>query len=110
MTWAQSSLSPDAPCTAADTRGEGRERENPIAGKFRSEIEKFAMPSHSLLLAIAVVAYSLPAKKTRLAEVASVAVTGAATFAILDAYAPAAAGSARTGAGFGVGGNLVGFA
>jgi hypothetical protein len=61
-------------------------------------------------LAIAIVAYALPAKKLKIDEVAMIAVTGAATFAILDMYAPGASGAARMGAGFGVGGNLVGFA
>lgn len=61
-------------------------------------------------LAIAIVAYALPAKKLKLDEIAMIAVTGAATFAILDMYAPDTSGAARMGAGFGVGGNLVGFA
>jgi len=62
-------------------------------------------------LAIAIVAYALPQKKLKLDEVATIALVGAATFAILDMYAPGAtADAARMGAGFGIGGNLVGFA
>ena len=38
-----------------------------------------------------------------------IAVTAAATFAILDMYTPDISASARMGAGFGIGGNLVGF-
>ena len=62
-------------------------------------------------LAIAIVAYAVPQKKLKLNEVATIALVGAATFAILDMYAPGAtADAARMGAGFGIGGNLVGFA
>ena len=38
-----------------------------------------------------------------------IAVTAAATFALLDLYAPSVSAYARQGAGFGVGANLVGF-
>jgi hypothetical protein len=62
-------------------------------------------------LAIAIVAYAVPQKKLKLNEVATIALVGGATFAILDMYAPGAtADAARMGAGFGIGGNLVGFA
>ena len=40
---------------------------------------------------------------------ALIALTAAATFAILDTYIPSMAVSARSGAGFGIGANLVGF-
>lgn len=60
-------------------------------------------------LAVALVAYAVPQRKLHLGDTAAIALTAAATFAVLDAYAPAVAGSARLGAGFGVGGNLVGF-
>ena len=42
-------------------------------------------------------------------NVAVMAVTAGAVFAILDTYAPTISVSARQGAGFGVGANLVGF-
>jgi hypothetical protein len=42
-------------------------------------------------------------------EVMLIALTAAATFSILDTYVPSMAGSARSGAGFGMGANLVGF-
>ena len=35
--------------------------------------------------------------------------TAAATFSILDTYVPSMASQARSGAGFGIGANLVGF-
>ena len=38
-----------------------------------------------------------------------IALVAAATFSILDAYLPSMAVAARSGAGFGIGGNLVGF-
>ena len=38
-----------------------------------------------------------------------ISITAAATFAILDMYAPSIGSATRQGAGFGVGANLVGF-
>tara|TARA_A100001015_G_scaffold319793_1_gene443900 strand:+ start:2559 stop:2831 length:273 start_codon:yes stop_codon:yes gene_type:complete len=58
---------------------------------------------------VAIAAYSIPKKKLNLEEVAVIALTAAATFSILDTYIPAMAVSARSGAGFGIGANLVGF-
>jgi len=60
-------------------------------------------------LAVAVVAYYVPRKVMALQEVATIAVTAAATFAVLDMWAPSVSSAARQGAGFGVGANLVGF-
>jgi hypothetical protein len=60
-------------------------------------------------LAVAVAAYMLPGKVLKLSEVAMIGLTALATFAILDIYAPSVGASARTGAGFGIGANLVGF-
>ena len=60
-------------------------------------------------LAIAAAAYFIPRKSASLQEVAMIALTGAATFAVLDLFAPAVASGARLGAGFGVGANHVGF-
>lgn len=60
-------------------------------------------------LAVAVAAYVIPGKTMRFGEVAMIALTATATFAILDIYAPSVGSSARTGAGFGIGANLVGF-
>ena len=59
--------------------------------------------------AVAVAAYYIPKKKMGLEEVAMIAVTGAATFAILDMYAPAVSDAARKGAGFGIGATHVGY-
>ena len=45
----------------------------------------------------------------KLDEIALIALTAAATFSILDTYIPSMGIDARTGAGFGIGANLVGF-
>ena len=60
-------------------------------------------------LAVAVACYLLPGKKLRGDEIGTIALTALAVFAILDIYAPSVGSSARTGAGFGIGANLVGF-
>ena len=60
--------------------------------------------------AIAVAAFYIPKSgKMRLEEVVMISITAAATFAVLDFFAPSIGSAARTGAGFGVGANLVGF-
>ena len=58
---------------------------------------------------VAIVAFSIPKQRLRLEEVGLIALSAAATFAILDVYVPSLAVSARSGAGFGIGANLVGF-
>jgi hypothetical protein len=70
-----------------------------------SRLIKYALEG----LAVAVAAYMLPGKVLKLAEVGMIALVALATFAILDIYAPSVGASARTGAGFGIGANLVGF-
>jgi ABC-type Co2+ transport system permease subunit len=58
---------------------------------------------------VAIAAYAIPKRSLNLDEVALIALTAAATFSILDTYIPSMGISARTGAGFGIGANLVGF-
>lgn len=58
---------------------------------------------------VAIAAYAIPKKSLHLDEVLLIALTAAATFSILDTYVPSMAVSARSGAGFGIGANLVGF-
>ena len=60
-------------------------------------------------LAIAAAAIFIPRKALPLDEVASLALLAAAVFAILDVFAPAVGQTARGGAGYGIGLNLVGF-
>jgi len=58
---------------------------------------------------VAIAAYAIPKRSLNFDEVALISLTAAATFSILDTYVPTMAVSARTGAGFGVGANMVGF-
>jgi len=58
---------------------------------------------------VAVAAYVIPQRSLKMDEVLLIALTAAATFSVLDAYLPTMAVSARSGAGFGLGANLVGF-
>lgn len=60
-------------------------------------------------LMVAIAAYAIPKRSLNVEEIILIALTAAATFSILDTYIPAMAVSARGGAGFGIGANLVGF-
>ena len=58
---------------------------------------------------VALAAYAIPKRAPNLDEILLIALTAAATFSILDTYVPSMGTSARSGAGFGIGANLVGF-
>ena len=58
---------------------------------------------------VAIAAYAIPKQSLKMEEVIVIALTAAATFAVLDVFVPTMASSARGGAGFGIGTNLVGF-
>jgi ABC-type Co2+ transport system permease subunit len=60
-------------------------------------------------LMVAIAAYAIPKRSLNLEEIGCIALTAAATFSILDTYIPAMGVSTRTGAGFGIGANLVNF-
>ena len=60
-------------------------------------------------LMVAIVAFVIPQKPLKYDEIAIIALMAAATFSILDTFVPSMGASARTGAGFGIGANLVGF-
>ncbi len=60
-------------------------------------------------LMVAIAAFAIPKRSLNLEEIALIALTAAATFAILDTYIPAMGVSARSGAGLGVGLNLIKF-
>ncbi len=60
-------------------------------------------------LVVSIAAFAIPKKSMNLEEVALIALTAAATFALLDNYIPSMGVTARSGAGFGIGANLVGF-
>lgn len=58
---------------------------------------------------VAIAAFAIPKKRLDVEEIVVIALTAAATFSILDVFVPSMASSARGGAGFGIGANLVGF-
>lgn len=60
-------------------------------------------------LMVAIAAYAIPKHSLNIEEILLIALTAAATFSILDAYVPSMGASARSGAGAGIGLNLVGF-
>ena len=74
-----------------------------------SELVKRALKYLIEGLFVAIAAFVIPAKRLKLDECALIALTAAATFSILDTYLPSMAVSARSGAGFGIGANLVQF-
>ena len=61
-------------------------------------------------LVLAIAAFAIPKKSLNLEEIALLALTAAATFAILDTYIPSMGVSSRQGAGLGIGLNLSGLA
>jgi ABC-type Co2+ transport system permease subunit len=60
-------------------------------------------------LMVSIASYAIPKVSLKIDEILLIALTAAATFSILDTYIPTMGSSARTGAGFGIGANLVGF-
>jgi len=60
-------------------------------------------------LIVAIAAFAIPKRSLNLEEIALIALTAAATFAILDTYIPAMGVSARSGAGLGIGFQISGF-
>ena len=78
---------------------------NPDMGELVKRAVKYLVEG----LMVAIAAFAIPKKRLEIDEVALIALTAAATFSILDTYAPSIGVSARSGAGFGIGANLVGF-
>jgi len=60
-------------------------------------------------LMVAIAAFAIPKRSLNIEEIILIALTAAATFSILDTYIPTMGVSARTGAGFGIGANMVKF-
>ena len=60
-------------------------------------------------LMVAIAAYAIPKRSLNVEEIILISLTAAATFSILDTYIPSMGVSARSGAGFGIGANLVRF-
>ena len=59
-------------------------------------------------LVVAIAAYVLPRQGLSWTEIAIIALTAAATFAILDLFSPSISQNARAGSGFVIGANLAG--
>ena len=60
-------------------------------------------------LMVAIACYAIPKASMNVDEIGYIALVAAATFSILDTYIPSMGETARTGAGFGIGANLVRF-
>jgi len=60
-------------------------------------------------LMVAIAAFAIPKRSLNVEEIILIALTAAATFSILDTYVPSMGATARSGAGFGIGANLVKF-
>jgi hypothetical protein len=60
-------------------------------------------------VAVAVALVFIPRKPLPMDEILTVTVAAAVVFAILDIFSPSIGVTARQGAGFGIGANLVGF-
>lgn len=80
-----------------------------VAGVDAGELLKRAIKYLVEGLMVAIAAFAIPKRSLQLDEVALIALTAAATFSILDTYLPSMGVNARSGAGFGIGANLVGF-
>ena len=58
---------------------------------------------------VAIAAYVIPKKALNVDDIALISLSAAAIFSILDTYIPSMGVTARSGAGFGIGANLVKF-
>lgn len=58
-------------------------------------------------LGVALAAYYIPRKNMSMREILMIAITAAATFVLLDTFAPSVGAGARQGTGFGIGYGLV---
>jgi ABC-type Co2+ transport system permease subunit len=74
-------------------------------GEFVNRALKYLLEG----LAVAIAAIYIPKRSLPIDEVATLALVAAAVFALLDVLAPSVGVTARQGAGFGLGANLVGF-
>lgn len=59
-------------------------------------------------LVVAVAAYLIPGKKMQAVEILTIALVAAATFSVLDLFAPSFSAGARFGTSVAIGGNLAG--
>jgi ABC-type Co2+ transport system permease subunit len=80
-----------------------------MSGTDFSELIKRAIKYLVEGVIVAIAAYTIPKKALNIEEIVIIGLMAAATFSILDVFVPSIATSARGGAGFGIGANLVGF-
>lgn len=59
-------------------------------------------------LIVAIAAFMIPGKTLQIDQIVTIGVIAAATFSVLDLFAPSVGSSVRSGAGLGIGLNLVG--
>jgi hypothetical protein len=59
-------------------------------------------------LIVAIAAFMIPGKILKIDQIVTIGVIAAATFSVLDLFAPSVGSSVRSGAGLGIGLNLVG--
>jgi hypothetical protein len=80
---------------------------NPAMGELVKRAIKYLVEG----LMVAIVAFVIPPEKRALKyeEIATIALMAAASFSILDTFTPSMGVSARSGAGAGIGLNMVGF-
>ena len=76
---------------------------------FTTEIVNRAIKYLIEGLFVAIAAIFVPKKSLPVEEILTLAVVAAAVFAILDVVSPSIGVTARQGAGFGIGANVVGF-
>ena len=79
------------------------------AGFDFSELVKRAIKYIIEGIMVAIAAFAIPKKALNVEEIVLIALMAAATFSVLDVFVPSMGASARGGAGFGIGANLVGF-
>ncbi len=80
-----------------------------MSGTDFSELIKRAIKYLVEGVIVAIAAFTIPKKALNIEEIVIIGLMAAATFSILDVFVPSIATSARGGAGFGIGANLVGF-
>jgi len=90
-------------------RGKNRCPDYKMDGFTVSELVTRAIKYFLEGLAVALATFIIPQKKLNVEEILAVAIVAAVTFALLDLLAPSIGLTARQGAGFGLGANLVGF-
>ena len=74
-----------------------------------SELVKRAVKYLIEGLMVAIAAFAIPQRSLNVEEIVMISLTAACTFSILDTYVPAIGVNARSGAGLGIGANMVGF-